>query len=140
MVMELASGKPLLPPIIDTTGVEWIVDAMDCDVELLRRVEVIQAVCEKIVETLGLNVVGVPQVHKFSGEGGVTALYLLSESHLACHTYPEHQLATFNLYCCRNRDAWPWSDQLEHYLGAKRVRVQSLLRGNFADSMPRGEE
>ena len=40
--------------------------------------------------------------HKFGGEGGVTGLIMLTESHLACHTYPEYQTATFNLYCCRH--------------------------------------
>ncbi len=42
-----------------------------------------------MIAALGLAVVGAPQVHHFGGPGGVTALYLLSESHLACHTYPE---------------------------------------------------
>jgi len=37
---------------------------------------------------------------------GFTALVLLSESHLAIHTYPEHNAIYFNMYSCRGpRDA-----------------------------------
>jgi len=32
---------------------------------------------------------------------GVTGLLLLTESHLACDTFPERGFASFNLYCCR---------------------------------------
>jgi len=31
----------------------------------------------------------------------VTGLLLLTESHLACDTFPERGFASFNLYCCR---------------------------------------
>ena len=60
---------------------------------------------------------------------GVTALYLLAESHLACHTYPESQLATFNLYCCRERAAVDWPALLAEALGAARVQVTTVARG-----------
>ena len=32
---------------------------------------------------------------------GYTALALLSDSHLAIHTYPEHDTVYFNMYSCR---------------------------------------
>ena len=67
--------------------------------------------------------------HRFPFPGGVTGLYLLTESHLACHTYPEHALATFNLYCCRPRPRWPWEQRLAEVLGAARVLVRCLPRG-----------
>lgn len=35
---------------------------------------------------------------------GFTAIFLLSESHLAVHTYPEHNSLYFNLYSCRGPD------------------------------------
>jgi S-adenosylmethionine decarboxylase len=54
---------------------------------------------------------------------------MLSESHLACHTYPEFGLATFNLYCCRERAAWDWQGMLSKMLDAKIVQVRQLSRG-----------
>jgi S-adenosylmethionine decarboxylase len=56
-------------------------------------------------------------------------MYLLTESHLACHTYPEHGVATFNLHCCRARPRWAWEAVLQQALGATRVSVRELRRG-----------
>ena len=53
---------------------------------------------------------------------------MLTESHLACHTYPEFGVATFNLYCCRERATWPWEERLREMLGANGVRVRCLAR------------
>jgi S-adenosylmethionine decarboxylase len=53
---------------------------------------------------------------------------LLSESHLACHTYPEYGLATINLYCCRARPEWRWAEALGETLGATNVRVRTIER------------
>ena len=110
-------------------GIEWIVDAHGCDPVRLRDPEVVCALLDRVVMDLDLRVVGKPQIHGFEGAGGVTALYLLTESHLCCHTYPESGVATFNLYCCRERPSWPWADVLAAVLGAGRVDVRREARG-----------
>ncbi len=90
--------------------------------------------CERIISDLDLQVMGEALWHKFPSPGGVTALFLLTESHLACHTYPETGIATFNLYCCRPRPHWPWEDRLADMLGAARVTVRFHLRGAQGDN------
>lgn len=111
------------------TGTEWVIDASGCDPAKLTDEVLIRRLCDRVIADLGLNVVDDPLCHKFPSPGGVTSLYLLSESHLACHTYPEYCLATFNLYCCRQRDAWPWADELASALGAGDVQVRRIERG-----------
>lgn len=111
------------------TGNEWVIDAHDCDPERLRDVAILRAICDRVVNDLGVRVIGEPQVHVFPGPGGVTALYLLSESHLACHTYPEYGLATFNLYCCRHREQWRWQSELGESLAAGQVDIKQIPRG-----------
>ena len=111
-------------------GTEWLIEAFDCEAEKLRDVETLQAVFASIIADLGLKTVGVANWHKFGGEGGVTGLVMLTESHLACHTYPEHQTATFNLYCCRSRPEWSWKKNLTEILQAQNVNVQRIERGN----------
>src|SRR5262249_43243427 len=96
-------------------GIEWLVDAGGCDPQRLANLGCLQQVCADLIQALKLNVVTEPQWHQFppadgSDQGGVTGLYLLSESHLACHTFPERCWATFNLYCCRRRPDWPWQE------------------------------
>ena len=63
----------------------------------------LRAVFDRVVRELGLHAAGEPVWRVFPGEGGVTGLLLLTESHLACHTFPERGFAAFNLYCCRPR-------------------------------------
>jgi S-adenosylmethionine decarboxylase len=115
-----------------TPGSETIVDALGCSADALRDLAVLRGLCEQIVGDLGLSVIGQPQWHVFPGPGGVTGLYLLSESHLACHTYPEFGLATFNLYCCRDRALWDWRGWLEHALDAEHVGIRVVARGAHA--------
>jgi S-adenosylmethionine decarboxylase len=111
-------------------GTEWLIDAENCDAESLRNEDILRGVFERIIEDLGLKTIGVANWHKFDGEGGVTGLVMLTESHLACHTYPEHSVATFNLYCCRTRPEWDWEKNLKESLGAQNVNVQKIVRGN----------
>ncbi len=111
-------------------GTEWLVEAFECDPRRLREVEMLQNVFAKIISDLGLKVLGEPHWHKFGGEGGVTGLTMLTESHLACHTYPEYGTATFNLYCCQSRPEWDWQNELESLIGAKVVQVTQIDRGS----------
>ena len=109
-------------------GTEWLVDATGCRAESLRDAEVVRALLKRIMAELHLRAVGKMLLYKFPEPGGVTALVMLTESHLACHTYPEHGIATFNLYCCRARPLWPWAERLEEMLGAKSVTVRAVER------------
>ncbi|HSB09034.1 MAG TPA: S-adenosylmethionine decarboxylase [Blastocatellia bacterium] len=111
-------------------GTEWLVDAEGCSAQTLGDIETVRGLCDDVVRDLALQVVGEPRWHHFPQPGGVTGLYLLTESHLACHTYPEAGIATFNLYCCKPRPEWPWEDRLKAILGASRVIVRSASRGS----------
>jgi S-adenosylmethionine decarboxylase len=113
-------------------GTEWLIDASGCSADALRDVARLRALCERVLRELELRVVGDGVWHQFPAPGGLTGLYLLTESHLACHTYPEHGVATFNLHCCRARPRWPWETILERTLGAARVTVRELRRGGEA--------
>jgi S-adenosylmethionine decarboxylase len=113
-------------------GIEWIVDAFACDAGLLRDRERVVGLLERVVADCDLRVVGAPAVHAFPAPGGVTALFLLAESHLACHTFPESGVATINLYCCRARSAPDWRALVGDALGAARVTVRVIARGGRA--------
>ena len=116
--------KGRIPP-----GTEWVVDAHGCDPATLRSTAALQALFDRVVREVGLSAAGDPVWRVFPGEGGITGLQLLTESHLACHTFPETGFAAFNLYCCRPRDEWPWAERLRESLGASDVQVRTLVRG-----------
>lgn len=109
-------------------GTEWIIDAFDCDADRLRDRDAIREIFLSIIADLKLKSLK-ETWHQFEGEKGITGMILLTESHLACHTYPEHQTATFNLYCCRERPYWDWETNLKKNLGAKEVGIRKFERG-----------
>lgn len=111
-------------------GTEWLIEAFDCEAEKLRDVETLRRLFARIIADLGLKTIGDGFWHQFEGEQGVTGLIALTESHLACHTYPEYKTATFNLYCCRTRPTWNWEVNLMEMLGAQTINVQAIQRGN----------
>jgi S-adenosylmethionine decarboxylase len=115
-------------------GFEWIIDAAGCDPQALRDEGNLRTVFAAIISDLRLKTIGEGAWHKFPGEGGVTGLVMLTESHLACHTYPEHESATFNLYCCCKRPEWKWEEKLIEMLGAKQVSVRKAERGTESSS------
>jgi S-adenosylmethionine decarboxylase len=110
-------------------GTEWLVEAAGCKPETLRDERLLRVLFERIITDLGLKALG-SVWHTFPGEGGVTGLVALTESHLACHTYPEYGTATFNLYCCRTRPEWDWEGTLTTSLGAATVTVTKIERGD----------
>lgn len=117
-------------------GTEWIVDAAGCERDALCDVNRLRAVFNRVIAELSLQVIGDISWHKFPEPGGVTLMALLTESHLACHTYPEFNAATFNLYCCRARPRWPWAEVLTEMLGAGEVTVRVVERRVAAASSP----
>lgn len=110
------------------SGCEWVVDAYGCDAAALADRARLEELFERLIAGLGLHPVTPAVWHKFPMPGGITGLCMLAESHLACHTFPEHGLMCLNLFCCSPRPEWDFAAGLAEAVGAKRVRVRRLER------------
>ena len=118
------------------TGLEWIVEAYGCAPDRLRDLAALQALFDGIVRALDLHPVGPPLWHRFPSSGGLTGVLVLSESHLACHSFPEHGTLCLNLFCCRARADYEFEPRLRDLLDARGVSVRRLDRpyGAVADA------
>lgn len=110
------------------TGIEWIVEAYGCNPQSLSCLSSVKALFTSIVRDLELHPCGEAQWRQFPQSSGITGLFLLSESHLACHTFPEYGSLCLNLFCCRPRPEWDFKGQLIGTFGAQKVNVRRLER------------
>jgi S-adenosylmethionine decarboxylase len=110
------------------SGIEWVVEAFGCSSQLLRDPAVLQNFFNSIIREMKLRPVGETQWHQFPGTGGITGLCLLAESHLACHTFPEHGSLCLNLFCCVPRAEWDFESILRQLFDANSVSVRRLQR------------
>ncbi len=109
-------------------GVEWIVDVARCRPAVLRRRSRLEALFRDLVRDLGLHVVGKPSWHRFPRTGGLTGAWILAESHLTIHTFPEHASCCLNVFSCARRPAPRWSRALGALGQGRRVRVRRVVR------------
>jgi S-adenosylmethionine decarboxylase len=109
-------------------GIEWVVDATGCDADLLRDQRTLERLFAALIEAARLTPVGAPAWHRFPHTGGLTGLQVLAESHLACHTFPEHGSFCLNVFCCVPRLEWQPERAIRAVLDAKDVRVRRLER------------
>lgn len=117
------------------TGQEWLVDASGCSPAALRDVPRWQALFAEMISSLRLTQVGQAQWHQFPGSMGLTGLALLSESHLAVHTFPEHGYAALSLYSCRLQAAPDFERMLKAGVQATHVCVRQVPREAMAFSL-----
>ncbi|HEY7288663.1 MAG TPA: S-adenosylmethionine decarboxylase [Vicinamibacterales bacterium] len=115
------------------TGVEWVVEAYGCSPSLLCDVARLDQLFAQVIADLNLHPCGDAQWTHFAGAGGVTGFRVLSESHLACHSFPEHRTLCLNLFCCRPRPDWDFARHLQEMVGAETVTVRRLERRIAAD-------
>lgn len=109
-------------------GIEWLVEAFGCQEAALRSPENLTVLFRTIVSDMKLNPLGQPVWHRFPQSGGITGFWLLQESHLAIHTFPEFQSACLNVFCCSERRALDWPRKLAELLGAREVQFREYER------------
>jgi S-adenosylmethionine decarboxylase len=109
-------------------GLEWIVEAHGCDAAALANQDRLEELFQLIVAAMDLHPLGKTTWHQFPNTGGITGVSLLTESHLACHTFPEYESLCLNVFCCRPRPAIDFEALLKIGFEPIRVSVRQVER------------
>ena len=79
-------------------GIHYVVDIDNIKNEQIYDNEFIKKLCDKLLSKTGVNVLN--EIHHEFKPQGYTALYLLSESHMSIHTWPENGKIRLDLFSC----------------------------------------
>lgn len=94
----------------------------------LDDVELMTDVLRKAAEAADATVLHV-HVHEFGGEGGVSGVAVLAESHISVHTWPELDYAAFDVFMCGKCRPEKAVAVLERYFRPDRAEISEQKRG-----------
>lgn len=73
--------------------------------------------------------------HKRFDPHGVTILFMLSESHMSLHSYPESNYCSMDIYTCGSADPQKAADYIIDQLQPTRCESANILRGIRSNSL-----
>jgi len=80
-------------------GKQFVMLLERCSSEFITNPDLVIDSVTSVATTCGLNIIEICE-HRFKPEG-LTFILLLSQSHLAVHTWPEHRIMTVDLFVCQ---------------------------------------
>jgi S-adenosylmethionine decarboxylase len=132
-----------MPAVYEDPGVvgrHCIFELQDGNPNLLDNEDFIKNSLVEAADAAGATLIGMV-AHKFEPQG-VTAIALLSESHISIHTYPEYGYAAIDAFTCgEHTNPESACRSLKEAFEAKSGSIQILSRRNAAfsrDPLPDG--
>ncbi len=113
---------------MNTIGHHYIVEASGCSPDVIGKVESVEQILVRAAEVAGVQVWSI-SFHRFS-PNGVSGVVVISESHLALHTWPEYGYVALDIFTCGD-DAKP-ETAVEYALkefGASTAHITEVTRG-----------
>ncbi len=112
---------------MDYLGRHLLAEFYKCSSEILNDENKISGIMTTAVEVSNATIIR-PFFHKFSPQG-VSGIIVIAESHLAIHTWPEHQFAAVDLFSCGDFDFTGALKYIRDNLNAGHYSIVSIKRG-----------
>ncbi len=112
---------------MNTLGKHVILELSGCRREALNDYQLIKDAMLEAARIAKATVLR-SDFHRFSPEG-ISGTVIVSESHLAIHTWPEYGYAALDIYTCGETDPLLAAKHIVEKLGAKKVKISAIKRG-----------
>lgn len=109
-------------------GRHVLAEIYGCDFETLNNIQKVERIMVNAALEAGAEVRECV-FHKFSPQG-ISGVVVISESHLAIHTWPELGYAAVDVFTCGdNIDPWDACNYLTEHFDAKQISAKEAKRG-----------
>ena len=113
---------------MNALGRHVLAEVYGCDPNILNDATAVQEILVAAAQAAGADIRAVT-FHKFSPQG-VSGVVVISESHLAVHTWPEYGYAAVDVFTCGTAvDPWTAVDLVVGRFGAQQVTASEVRRG-----------
>ncbi len=113
---------------MQSLGRHVLAEVYGCRFEVLNDIKKVQDIMINAALEAGAEVREVV-FHKFSPQG-VSGVVVISESHLAIHTWPELGYAAVDVFTCGEKvDPWDACNYMAEMFGAESVNASEIKRG-----------
>lgn len=121
---------------MQSLGRHVLAEVHGCRFEVLNDINKVQDIMVNAALEAGAEIRELV-FHKFSPQG-VSGVVVISESHLAIHTWPELGYAAVDVFTCGERvNPWDACNYLAEMFGAQYVNATEVKRGSFVDQEER---
>lgn len=79
-------------------GNVYLLDLFECDYNCVNSTKTIVKALKKIIKESNLGLVKIIN-HKYEPQG-VTSIAIIQESHIAIHSWPEHNFLSIDIFSC----------------------------------------
>ncbi len=119
-------------------GKHFLAELFGCKSEIINNVELVEGHMKTSVLLSGATIVQ-SVFHTFSPYG-VSGVVIVAESHLAVHTWPEHDYVAIDFFSCGDLECERAISNLQIGFGAERIEIKKIDRGVLEQLSPRKEE
>jgi len=124
---------------MDALGRHILAEVFGCDHNVLNDAQQIETIMVNAALKAGAEIREVA-FHRFSPQG-VSGVIIISESHLAIHTWPELGYAALDVFTCGDTvDPWVACNDIVEKFGAENVTATESRRGIFNTLHGKDEE
>ena len=119
-------------------GKHFLAELFGCNTEIINNVELVEEHMKTSATLSGATIVQ-SVFHTFSPYG-VSGVVIVAESHLAVHTWPEHDYAAVDFFSCGNLDSETAISNLRLRFCAERFKMKKIERGVLEELTRRKED